>query len=201
MKWKSLSRVWLFETPLTIQSWNSPSQNTGVGSCSLLWGIFPTQGSNPGLPHCRWILYQVIHQGKPREFPPRHKCHGWYIVFPQLPLCWERLNNSEVSAAIWNPMILLNLTKPFHSSPKRSRHLREEQDNQSASPPASLISSLIQTRRLGGPLNLFIPLTNQIQAIFKTCWFGLQITLVSIPFSPSSLPSTNIISRDESNSL
>ena len=36
--------------------WNSPGQNTGVGSLSLLQGIFPTQGSNPGLPHCRWIL-------------------------------------------------------------------------------------------------------------------------------------------------
>ena len=33
--------------------WNSPGQNTGVGSLSLLQGIFPTQGSNPGLPHCR----------------------------------------------------------------------------------------------------------------------------------------------------
>ena len=31
--------------------WNSPGQNTGVGSLSLLQGIFPTQGSNPGLPH------------------------------------------------------------------------------------------------------------------------------------------------------
>ena len=39
--------------------WNSPGQNTGVGSCSLLQGIFPTQGSNPGLPHCRQILYQL----------------------------------------------------------------------------------------------------------------------------------------------
>ena len=39
--------------------WNSPDQNTGVGSPSLLQGIFPTQGSNPGLPHCRWILYQL----------------------------------------------------------------------------------------------------------------------------------------------
>ena len=39
--------------------WNSPSQNTGVGSLSLLQGIFPTQGLNPGLPHCRWILYQL----------------------------------------------------------------------------------------------------------------------------------------------
>ena len=39
--------------------WNSPGQNTGVGSLSLLQGIFPTQGSNPGLPHCRQILYHT----------------------------------------------------------------------------------------------------------------------------------------------
>ena len=45
--------------------WNSPGQDTRVGSCSLLQGIFPTQGSNPGLPHCRWILYQLSHQGSP----------------------------------------------------------------------------------------------------------------------------------------
>jgi len=37
--------------------WNSLGQNTGIGSLSLLQGIFPTQGSYPGLPHCRWILY------------------------------------------------------------------------------------------------------------------------------------------------
>ena len=37
---------------------NFPGQNTGVGSLSLLQGIFPTQGLNPGLPHCRWILDQ-----------------------------------------------------------------------------------------------------------------------------------------------
>ena len=43
--------------------WNSPGQNTGVGSRSLLKGIFPTQGLNPGLLHCRWILYQLSHQG------------------------------------------------------------------------------------------------------------------------------------------
>ena len=45
--------------------WNSPGQNTGVGSLSLLQGIFPTQGSNPGLPHYRWILYQLSHKGSP----------------------------------------------------------------------------------------------------------------------------------------
>ena len=47
--------------------WNSPSQNTGVGGHSLLQGIFPTQGWNTGLPHCRWILYQVSHQGSPND--------------------------------------------------------------------------------------------------------------------------------------
>ena len=44
----------------------SPGQNTGVGSLSLLQGIFPTEGSNPGLLHCRWILYQLICKGSPR---------------------------------------------------------------------------------------------------------------------------------------
>ena len=46
--------------------WTSPGQNTGVGSCSLLQGIFPTQGLKPGIPHCRQILYQLSHQGSPR---------------------------------------------------------------------------------------------------------------------------------------
>ena len=43
--------------------WISPGQNTGVGSLSLLQRIFPTQGLNPGLLHCRWILYQLSQQG------------------------------------------------------------------------------------------------------------------------------------------
>ena len=46
--------------------WNSPGHNTGVSSLSLLQGIFPTQGLNSGLPHCRWILYQLSHKGSPR---------------------------------------------------------------------------------------------------------------------------------------
>ena len=46
--------------------WNFPGQNTGVGSCSLLQGIFPTHGSNPGLLHCCQILYQLSHKGSPR---------------------------------------------------------------------------------------------------------------------------------------
>ena len=46
--------------------WTSPGHNTGVDSLSLLRGIFSTQGSNPGLQHCRWILDQLSHKGSPR---------------------------------------------------------------------------------------------------------------------------------------
>ena len=46
--------------------WNSPGQNTGVGSFSLLQGIFSTQGSSPSLLQCRKILYQLSHSGSPR---------------------------------------------------------------------------------------------------------------------------------------
>ena len=46
--------------------WNLPGQNTGVGSLSLLQGIFPTQGLKPCLLHCRRILYQLSHQGSPK---------------------------------------------------------------------------------------------------------------------------------------
>ena len=68
---KLLSHVRLFVTPwtqtqkLALSLWNTPGQNTGVGSLSLLQGIFPTQALNPGLLHCRQILYQLSHQGSP----------------------------------------------------------------------------------------------------------------------------------------
>ena len=56
--------------------WTSPGQNTEVGSLSFLQGIFPTQGSNPGLPHRRQILYQLSHKGSPTIR------HGWPIPSP-----------------------------------------------------------------------------------------------------------------------
>ena len=66
VKWKSLSCVQLFAILWTISPWNSPGQNNGMGSLSLLQGIFPTQGSNLGLQHYRQILYQLSHNGRPR---------------------------------------------------------------------------------------------------------------------------------------
>ena len=46
---------------------NSPGKNTGVGCHALLQRVFSTQGLNPGLPHCRWILYCLSHQGSPSK--------------------------------------------------------------------------------------------------------------------------------------
>ena len=68
-KWKSFSHVWLFATSWTIQSMEFSRSESGVGSLSLLQGSFPTQGSNPGLLHCRWILYQLSHREAWLLFP------------------------------------------------------------------------------------------------------------------------------------
>ena len=57
--------------------WNSPGQNTGVGSLSLLQGLFPTQGSNRGLPHCGQILSQLSHKGSPKMLE--------LVAYPSLP--------------------------------------------------------------------------------------------------------------------
>ena len=65
-EWKSLSCVWLFVTPWTVQSMEFSRPESGVGSHPLIQGIFPTQGSNPGHLHCRQILYQLSHHGSPR---------------------------------------------------------------------------------------------------------------------------------------
>ena len=60
--------------------WNSPGQNTVVGSHSLLQQIFLTQESNPGLPHCRWILYQLSNKGSPNWMHwPKNWCF-WTVV-------------------------------------------------------------------------------------------------------------------------
>ena len=73
-------------------SQNSQGQNTGMGSLSLLQGIFPTQGSNPGLPHCRQILYQLCHKGSPRIL-------GW-VAYPfSSGSSWPR-NRTGVSCIV-----------------------------------------------------------------------------------------------------
>ena len=64
-KWKLLVMSDSLQPHGLYSPWNSLSLNAGVGSRFLLQGIFPTQRSNPDLPHCRWILYQLSQQGSP----------------------------------------------------------------------------------------------------------------------------------------
>ena len=81
--WKYTAVKWSESLSSTLDSlrprgqyspWNFPGPNTGVDNLSLLWGTFPTHGLSPGLPHSRWILYQLSHMGSPfrhnEEFLP-----------------------------------------------------------------------------------------------------------------------------------
>ena len=81
---KLVSCVQLFVTPWTValfHPWNFSGKSTGVGCHFLLQGIFLTQGSNPGLPHCRQMLYRLSHQGSP------HLTVNHIHVFSSLYLC------------------------------------------------------------------------------------------------------------------
>ena len=63
--------------------------NTGVGSLSLLQGIFPTQGLNAGLPHCRRILYQLSHKVSPRILE--------WVTYPFASISSQPRNRNRVS--------------------------------------------------------------------------------------------------------
>ena len=83
---KSLSRAPLFGAPWRVactkllHPWDFQGKSTGVGCHFLLRGIFPTQGSNPGLSHCRQTLYHLSHQGSPIN-PKAHLLisSGWAL--------------------------------------------------------------------------------------------------------------------------
>ena len=80
-KYQLLNHVWHFTRLLC--PWDFPGNSTGVDWHFLLQGIFPTQGSNPGLPHCRQMLYRLSHQGSPYIY-------NWSIVDLQCFRCTAR---------------------------------------------------------------------------------------------------------------
>ena len=81
-------------TPWLYSPWNSPGQNTGVGSLSLLQQIFPTQELNWGLLHCRQILYQLSYQGTCHmEQPKIEKNHP--LSLSQTEVTWEHIDEAH----------------------------------------------------------------------------------------------------------
>ena len=72
-------------------------KSTGVGCHFLLYGIFPTQGSNPGLPHCRQTLYRLSHQGAKKVFCSRPGLCRWLNEGQDVP-GGSVVNNSPANA-------------------------------------------------------------------------------------------------------
>ena len=97
VKVKSLSRVRLFATPWAVacsrllRPWDFLGKSTGVDCHFFLQGIFPTQGSNPGLPHCRQTLYHLSHQGSqifcPYSDLNNHSCQSFFQVKSVYKVC------------------------------------------------------------------------------------------------------------------
>ena len=80
--------------------WNSPGQDTGVGSLFLLQWIFPTQKSNQGLLHCRQILYQLSYQENPKEGRVPKNWGFWTLVLEKIfesPLDSKEINQSVLN--------------------------------------------------------------------------------------------------------
>ena len=90
-KWNCAVPPYMLYSP-----WNSPRQNTRVGNCFLLQGIFPTQGLNPRLPHCRQILYQLNHQGSPRILQWLSNLSLLQRIFPTQESNWDLLHCRQI---------------------------------------------------------------------------------------------------------
>ena len=112
---------------------DSPVKNTGVGT--LLQGIFPTQGLNPGLPHCRQILYHLSHQESPRilewvAYPfsrgtswPRNwtriSCTtgGFFIRWATREVWWEGYGDLMLRLTLGSPPVRIpKVTAPLKGS-------------------------------------------------------------------------------------
>ena len=112
--------------------WDSPGKNTGVGCHALLQGIFPTQGSNPGLPHCRRILYCLSHQGSPKLLVvcPYYPFNN-YKIYSFIPgisgLCLHLFISIIISRVLW--MILIFFIWKHLRCFRKTVSLKEGQDS------------------------------------------------------------------------
>ena len=107
---------------------DSPGKNTVVGDHALLQGIFPTQGLNPVLPHCRWILYRLNHQGSPRilelvDYPfsrgtsqPRNRTRVSCIAGRFFQLCWQLMESHGTLLSIFAKGLCLYPTNACNSA-------------------------------------------------------------------------------------
>ena len=112
--------------------WNCPGQDTGVGNHSLLQGIFPTQGLNPDLPHCRQTLYWLSNQGSLWKWKKQIDLVRWkwqsdqiyfiFVFFNQrimvLQCCSVLCHTSS-----WSSIYYICVSPPSEVPPPNSMHL------------------------------------------------------------------------------
>ena len=97
-----------------------PDQNTGVGDLSLFQGIFPTQGSNPDLLHCRCILYELSHQGSSTPIllivKKEKLVFRWYFIVNILEYI-EEINWNPIKCFLCAVYVLTLILFNSHNSP------------------------------------------------------------------------------------
>ena len=116
-----------FGTPI---QWNTPGKNTGGGCHSLFQGIFPTQGSNPGLLHCRQILSCLSHQGSPNiggvvtksKNPLAHGTQSYKTVFSQKSVYHETRCFILTLRTSYHCVLYLNFLKQEHFLTSKLSH-------------------------------------------------------------------------------
>ena len=121
--------------------WNSPGQNTELGSLSLLQGIFPTQGSNPGPPHCRQILDQLCHKWQPTSVFVPGKSHGQRSVVGYSPCGHKELDTTERLhfTSLHFIDVAATATKSLQTCPTLCNPI-------DSSPPGSPVPGILQAR-------------------------------------------------------
>ena len=79
---------------------DSPGRNTGVGYHALLQGILPTQESNPGLSHCRWIAYHLSHQGSPISYQESPQILYLHFNTSKISMSFKKLSLSDLISGL-----------------------------------------------------------------------------------------------------
>ena len=133
---------------------NFPAKNTGVGCHALLQDVFPAQGTNPGLPHCRWILYHLNHPGSPL-LPPAAAAAAKSLQ--SCPTLCDPIYGSLPGSAIpgilqartleWQPVFLLQCMK-VKSESEVAQSCPTLSDPMDCSLPGSSVHGIFQARVL-----------------------------------------------------
>ena len=109
-QWRDQTQVSHIANSLPSEPSRKP-KNTGVGSLSLLQGIFPTQESNQGLSHCRWILYQLSYQGSLNSFGSIKFFYKLILAMPDICNMYKQTQfpfqnfSHESGVTLYNPSV------------------------------------------------------------------------------------------------